>query len=233
MTFSPFGLIGSVADRLLNVQDRRQAEDKADQRLAANLAAQREFAQQGIRWKVEDAKAAGIHPLYALGAQTHSFTPQSISSPDIPSAGLGAMGQDIGRAVNATRTDDERTVAYNEALQKLSLERGSLENEVLRQRLRTMVQSSNPALPNAVPEADKFEERPKLMAGARWNTDPNFVNAEDAEKRYGDLVQELYGMSVLAADSWRNWNDWSARQSRDHGASNRRKLDRYYNYLRR
>ena len=31
---------------------------------------QKEFAQNGIRWKVADAKAAGIHPLAALGAQT-------------------------------------------------------------------------------------------------------------------------------------------------------------------
>lgn len=224
---------GKVADRLFGVQDRRESQHFASQQLAAQQAAQREFAQMGVRWRVEDAKAAGIHPLYALGAQTHSYSPVSVAGADTPATSFGQMGQDLSRAVNATRTGDERAAAYNDAIQKLSIERGTLENEVLRQRLRTMVAGANPALPGSVPEADKFEERPKLMAGGRWNTDPNFVNAEDAEKRYGDLVQELYGMSVLAADSWRNWNDWSARQSRDHGASNRRKLDRYYNYLRR
>lgn len=227
------GAGGKVADRLFAVQDRRESQHFASQQLAAQQAAQREFAQMGIRWRVEDAKAAGVHPLYALGAQTHSYSPIAVGGADTPATNFGSMGQDFSRAVNATRTADERTVAYNDAIQKLSIERGSLENEVLRQRLRTMVAGANPALPASVPEADKFEERPKLMAGGRWNTDPNFVNAEDAEKRYGDLVQELYGMSVLAADSWRNWNEWSARQSRDHGASNRRKLDRYYNYLRR
>ena len=40
-----------------------------------NIKYQKQFAQHGIRWKVEDAKAAGLHPLYALGANTHSFTP--------------------------------------------------------------------------------------------------------------------------------------------------------------
>lgn len=224
---------GKVADRLFGVQDRRESQHFQSQQQAANIAAQREFAQQGIRWKVEDAKAAGVHPLYALGAQTHSFTPTAIGGADTPATNFGSMGQDLSRAVNATRTADERTTAYNEALQKLQLERGGLENEVLRQRLRTMVQGANPALPGTVPEADKFEERPKLKAGVDWPTHPDFVNAEDVEKRYGDLVQELYGMSVLGADSWRNWNDWAARQSRDHGASSRRKLDRYWQYLRR
>ena len=39
-----------------------------------NYMLQKEFAQKGIQWKVADAKAAGIHPLAALGAQTHSPT---------------------------------------------------------------------------------------------------------------------------------------------------------------
>lgn len=42
----------------------------------ANL--QREFAQNSIQWRVNDAKRAGIHPLYALGAQGSSYTPQSL-----------------------------------------------------------------------------------------------------------------------------------------------------------
>lgn len=39
---------------------------------------QREFAQMGIRWRVEDAKAAGLHPLYALGAQPIPVTPTQV-----------------------------------------------------------------------------------------------------------------------------------------------------------
>lgn len=72
----------------------------------ANINLQREFAQQGIRWKVADAKAAGIHPLYALGAATHSFSPVSVSDPR--GEALHSMGQDIGRAMHATATAAER-----------------------------------------------------------------------------------------------------------------------------
>lgn len=52
---------------------------------------QREFAQNGISWKVADAKRAGIHPLYALGASTQ-----------MPSFGVGQTGraiQDAGEKV--------------------------------------------------------------------------------------------------------------------------------------
>lgn len=41
-------------------------------------ALQKEFAQNGIQWKVADAKAAGVHPIYALGAPTTSYSPQAV-----------------------------------------------------------------------------------------------------------------------------------------------------------
>ena len=49
-----------------------------------NYAHQKEFAQNGIRWKVEDAKAAGIHPLFALGAQGATFSPISVGELSTP-----------------------------------------------------------------------------------------------------------------------------------------------------
>lgn len=69
-----------------------------------NRRMQKEFAQYGIRWRVEDAKAAGLHPLYALGAQIPSFSPVHSEAP----AQLAEMGQNIGRAVQATQTAAER-----------------------------------------------------------------------------------------------------------------------------
>lgn len=57
---------------------------------AENARLQREFAQNSIRWKVNDAKMAGIHPTYALGAQGTSFSPMY-------SAGSTDMGDDTGR----------------------------------------------------------------------------------------------------------------------------------------
>ena len=70
---------------------------------------QKEFAQNGIRWKVADAKAAGIHPLAALGAQTFSYNPIAVGDNGIADA-LSQMGQGIDRAVAAKQTAEERAL---------------------------------------------------------------------------------------------------------------------------
>lgn len=90
---------------------------------------QKEFAQKGIQWKVADAKAAGIAPVYALGAQTHSYTPQSVGD-----MGMGDLGQNIGRAIDSTRSAPQKTAAHNQ-MTSLALERGGLENELLKTKI--------------------------------------------------------------------------------------------------
>jgi len=110
-------------------------------------ALQKEFAQQGIRWKVEDAKAAGLHPLAALGAQTMSYSPVSVGGSDI-GTGLAAAGQDVSRAINATRGKGERLDAYAKTVQDLNLRRMGLENDLLASQIAKINQAGTPpALP--------------------------------------------------------------------------------------
>lgn len=99
-----------------------------------NIQLQKDFAQQGIQWKVADAKAAGIHPLFALGANTHSFAPVSVG--DSISSSMANAGQDLGRAINATSNGSQRVSAIAQATEKLALERAGLENELLRSQIR-------------------------------------------------------------------------------------------------
>lgn len=74
-----------------------------------NYAAQKEFAQNGIRWRVEDAKRAGVHPLYALGASTASYSPVQGYSGDYGlSDAFSQMGQGVARAAQAKMTKEER-----------------------------------------------------------------------------------------------------------------------------
>jgi len=67
-------------------------------------------AKRGIRWRVRDAKAAGIHPLYAIGAPgvgSGILTPQSSGS-DIGGA-LQGMGQAAEKYFGApSKADMER-----------------------------------------------------------------------------------------------------------------------------
>lgn len=100
--------------------------------MEAQIDAQRQFAQNGIRWKVEDAQKAGVHPLYALGASTNSFSPIGIGG-DPLAEGIANAGQDIGRAVAAKQTAPER--AFSTQMQALQLQRGQLENQLLASQL--------------------------------------------------------------------------------------------------
>ena len=69
-----FSSIASIAAPIIGGLMSNESNEDAGN---ANAALQREFAQNGIRWKVADAEAAGIHPLYALGAQTSPASPLS------------------------------------------------------------------------------------------------------------------------------------------------------------
>lgn len=85
---------------------------------AKNEALQREFASMGVRWRVEDAKAAGVHPLYALGAGGAAFANNPIVMPFQASGAEGrpqgmdwrAAGQSLSRAISAQETADQRAM---------------------------------------------------------------------------------------------------------------------------
>lgn len=143
----------SIIGGLFGKKSNDDAREQQERQFQENIKLQKEFAQNGIQWKAADAKAAGIHPLYALGAGTPSFSPVSsnfTADTSMPNA-LAAAGQDIGRAVNATRSASQRNNAFNDAVQKLSLEKMGLENEVLRADLLSKVsrvqQQSGPPMP--------------------------------------------------------------------------------------
>jgi len=132
-------LIGAGANILGGILGSNSQEKAAKQ----NAALQREFAQNGIQWKVEDAKKAGIHPLAALGAQTSSFAPVSVGG-DSLAAGISAAGQDVSRAIDATRSASGRIDAYNKTVQDLSLRRMGLENELLASQIAKIRQAGTP-----------------------------------------------------------------------------------------
>lgn len=202
------GLFGkSSADKA------RESQERAN---AANAALQREFAQNSIRWRVADARAAGVHPIYALGAPTISASPSYVGATADNSLGsaIANAGQDIGRAVNATRTTPERVLALKEA--QLRLESLSLDNEVKRaglaSSLQRLAQNSNPPMPALgdndpfpVPQASKPEERPPLVyGGVRIRTPSDTSPMKAFEDMFGDdgplswLLQTAVGARVAA-----------------------------------
>lgn len=114
-------IIGAGASLLGGLFGMSQADKQAQM--------QKEFAQNGVQWKVADAKKAGIHPLAALGAQTISYSPMSVGM-DM-GTGIANAGQDIAQGIHRTRTQSQKADAYTKTAQDLSLQRMGLENQLL------------------------------------------------------------------------------------------------------
>lgn len=199
----------SAGSNIIGGMMNRDAAEDASRRQAEqaelNRQMQLQFAKEGIRWKVDDAKAAGIHPLYALGANTVSYSPVSVGGSADTSMGsaIASSGQDISRAINATRTTGEREDAFTKTSQDLTLTKMGLENELLASQIAKLKANTNPPMPSVgpVPESSKFEDRPRLrIGGDEIQTDPKSANAEDFEKRYGELSDVVYGPALMWQD---------------------------------
>jgi hypothetical protein len=131
-------LIGAGASLLGGLIGRQSNEAQME----ANRALQREFATSGIQWKVEDAKKAGIHPLYALGAPTMSPSIQTMQDP--MGSAISSMGQDLSRAVAATAAPEARNLGVMEGL---AVERAGLQNELLRSQIARLNSQVGPGVP--------------------------------------------------------------------------------------
>lgn len=193
------GLIGQSNTASANAAARKQTAEiarKQNKMAQKNIRLQKDFAQQGIRWKVEDAIRAGIHPLYALGAQTNSFAPVSVGSasysPQVDSSlpnALANIGQDVSRAITATRTQGERDIAYENTVKALTLKKMDLENQLLGSQVAKNMQVG-PSMPGDIlgPLAEKpGAARPRIkLGGDWWETNPWVSSAQDLEDRYGE-----------------------------------------------
>lgn len=164
------GIIGAGAS-LLGGSNAQKSQEKIAER---NIELQKEFAQSGIQWKVADAKAAGVHPLAALGATTHSFSPISVGSP--AGAGIASAGQYLGRAIAATDTADGRASGV---LGALTVERAGLENELLRSQIARINQQVGPPMPS---------QNPWLVDG-QYQSIPGLVVSGGGGRRGGSFGQ--------------------------------------------
>lgn len=106
------GAIAAGASLLGGKKDRDYSREINAAQLAfarEQMAFQREMAQHGVRWRVEDAKAAGLHPLHAMGGILPAASPVSVNfAQSGAGASLAEAGQHIGRAVAAQMTPAER-----------------------------------------------------------------------------------------------------------------------------
>jgi len=137
-----------------------------------NIKYQKQFAKEGIQWRVNDAKAAGIHPLAALGAQTTALSSVSVGS------NFGEAGQDISRAIQATQTNEQRQVGVSKQMQALQIQRAGLENTLLASQIAKMNQAGQP------PASPAMSTR---MLDGQGNTPLNTSIEEKPMERQGTM----------------------------------------------
>lgn len=125
------GAAGSIAGGYMG----KRATERANN---ANIAMQNEFAKNGIRWKVEDAKAAGVHPLYALGAQT-SMPTASVMADNSLGQSLANASQDISAAMMKTETQEQRARNLLEMMEINSrIEENDARRDLTREQIRRL-----------------------------------------------------------------------------------------------
>lgn len=146
---------------------------------------QKQFAQKGIQWKVEDAKKAGIHPLFALGANTVSYQPSNVGS------SLGSALSEMGAGIDRSRAAASEAGPRG-AVGALALERAGLENDLLRAQIASEIRrSSPPAVGPAMPSVH--------TPAGDWVVSP-FTPAQDLENQYGELAGDAGGLMNLDRD---------------------------------
>lgn len=203
-----------------NANFRARQDFLADQKVSRQDAF--DFAQMGIRWRMADAEKAGIHPLMGLGGGSgmsggggsspsvavHQEGPGA--SPPYPRGGrdFAEFGQGLERSIMATRSKEERVMAA------LQLERGQLENDLL----RVQIGQYGPPLPkpslNINPMGDVGDvvvdpsrrvssspSRPSQEAG--WNPDLAFARTR---KGLGPVIpkslSESYENDLVGSVLW-------------------------------
>lgn len=143
---------------------------------------QKKMAQNQIQWRVADAKKAGIHPLYALGAAPMHYS----SSVGTDSTRFQEFGQDLTRSRLAAQDAQQRKAelarqAVNDALvqerTRVEIDGQRLENKLLQSQIARLNSAQiGPAAPvnpafRAEPEAGpRVQPRPsEPIVGASGN----------------------------------------------------------------
>lgn len=193
--------------------------NRQDKIAAQQMAAQKEFAQNSIQWKVEDAKKAGMSPYYALGAPTASYSPVTVGEGGI-GKGLSDASQDISRAAKASMSPDDRD-QLSKKQAELSLENQGLQNDLLRTQIAKERGQLGPGVPRLgsstlkTPDGhtikvDDIKQKPDVAPSAAQNrflgvplvSNPYFGDAQDNENRYGQASDWASALNIPADVAW-------------------------------
>lgn len=94
--------LGLLGGALSNISNKDRADESYDR--------QKEALQNSVRWRVADAKAAGIHPLYALGQAPMNIAPMAFEDKLGPA--LADAGQGLSSTISRMETPHQKAMAF-------------------------------------------------------------------------------------------------------------------------
>lgn len=186
------------------------------------LRAQKEFAQQGVRWRVADARAAGISPLAALGAATHS--PSFTYTGDTMGDAIAGAGKAVAAGIQAKEAADMARQSHQAALMEAGSRMRANNAEAYRNvkagdvaaqqhimsTVKRVVQrlGSDRAAAAGVSHKDAIgKQKPITTPFGPWRTDPRFSETQEVEDRYGDIIGGLFGLGRRAYEMGDAWQE--------------------------
>lgn len=191
-----FSLLGSLFGAGINAGIQSDINSKN-----ANL--QKEFAQNSIQWKVQDAQKAGIHPLFALGAGGYQ------ASPSYAGADVGGSVSSALKAVGSMAGAKEQEEFLREK-QDLELESLALDNLAKWKQISDMGQ--NVSLNNIFGEGG-------TNGGANPLSVPNSVvdgsSQSDPVAKANKLFDVGKGMQITTWPSGNGRSQWLLQPSKD------------------
>lgn len=218
---APF--VGATAaagsDLISGALDRRSQESIN----AENIAYQKEFAQNGIQWRVKDAQAAGVSPLFALGASGATFSPSSVALnyDDVSRAGgrfaraAEVMASQKNSDLIQAQIDEARSrTNYNNTMSSVEWMRGWSD-------FTRAVRPGLPGLPSSFDQPGDPNAKPAALdwpVGGHVKTDPNVTPNQVLQNEYGNLGADVLGLAQMVKDLWRRGIESYVRHQGDKGS---------------
>jgi hypothetical protein len=189
-----WGAIASVAASVISSRNKKKS---AAANNAANYEQQKEFAQNGISWKVADAKRAGIHPLAALGASTTPYTPFQ----DSGQYADGSVYRDAADAISSISSRKRQAVEQRQADELHELSKRNIEADIALKQAEASRASRTAQAMNSQQDVTKAPEI--VGPTGKWQTSKT-SKASDVEDEYGGVIGELYSIGRFLNDWWEN-----------------------------
>lgn len=190
--------VGAIGSLIGGRKDKLNAEQSALKSWQRNYEAQKEFAQNSIQWRVQDAKNAGINPYAAIGGQTAGYTPQDTSYQTNYQAGVSRAMNDISEAMGQLNL---AAVAEDVKGKKLDNDKKAVElvNKAFEANLgntsATMKQPWFKTATNPVKEVDGFKLRTTSRGSQVFTS-----NADDIDmfnfQNIRDMLDALTGIGL-------------------------------------